>query len=322
MLGRVGDVLFCTDGFLERHGAQLGTLAPDLETILLTGEDRVADEAIARITIAFFSHDAWPERAATFMSVAAAAPNLEWLHTMSAGVDHPIFQMFVDRGVHITTSSGSSSEPIAATAIMYLLALTRDLPRMMRAQAAHEWTWQRWREVRGRPIAVLGMGPIGLEVARLAAEFGMEPTIVRRAVRGDEPWPTRTLAELHDVVAEHDAVVVALPLNDDTNGIIAADVIAAMKPGALFVNVGRGELVDQPALTAALAEGRLGGAGLDVTDPEPLAADDPLWDLPNVIITPHNSGSTDGTSRRAAEAFLDNLARWQDGRPLNNEIGT
>lgn len=317
----MSDVLFCTDVFLERHRARLAELAPDLQTVALTGHDPVGEDDLERITLAFFSHDAWPERSASFMSVAVGSPNLRWLHTMSAGVDHPVFQMFVDRGVRVTTSSGSSSQPIAATAIMYLLALARDLPRMMRAQASHDWAWERWRELRGRSIAVLGMGPIGVEVARLAAEFGMAPTFVRRAVRGDEAWPTRPLAELRAVVAEHDAVVVALPLNDDTAGIISSEIIAAMRPGALFVNVGRGELVDQSALTSALAEGRLGGAGLDVTDPEPLPADDPLWDLPNVIITPHNSGSTDGTSRRAAEAFLENLARWIDRRPLNNEVG-
>jgi len=317
----VSDVLFCTDVFLERYRGELAAIVPELDTVALTGDDQVPDADIERITIAFFSSDAWPERSASFMSVALRAPNLRWLHTMSAGVDHPVFQMYVDRGTRVTTSSGSSSQPIAATVMMYLLALTRDLPRLMRAQAGHDWAWARWNELRGRRIAVLGMGPIGLEVVRLATAFGMEPTIVRRAVVGDEPCPTRTLDELPAVVAEHDAVVVALPLADGTRGIVSAGVIEAIKPGALFVNVGRGELVDQSALTAALAAGRLGGAGLDVTDPEPLPPNDPLWDLPNVILTPHNSGSTDGTSRRAAEAFLANLARWRDGDPLGNEIG-
>jgi D-2-hydroxyacid dehydrogenase (NADP+) len=113
---------------------------------------------------------------------------------------------------------------------------------------------------------------------------------------------------------------VALPLTAETYRIVSAPVIAAMRPGTLFVNVGRGELVDQAALTAALQDGHLGGAGLDVTDPEPLPPDDPLWELPNVIITPHNSGSTDGTARRAVEAFLDNLRRWRDGGNLLNRV--
>ena len=115
-------------------------------------------------------------------------------------------------------------------------------------------------------------------------------------------------------------VVVALPLTPNTNGIITADVLDAIGPTGYFVNVGRGELVDQPALTAALLEGRLGGAGIDVTTPEPLPADDSLWAAPNVIITPHNSGSTDGTGGRADEAFLANLERWVAGADLANEV--
>ena len=122
------------------------------------------------------------------------------------------------------------------------------------------------------------------------------------------------------MVASVDVVVVALPLADETRGLISRDVIARMRPDALFVNVGRGELVDQEALTDALRSGRLGGAGLDVFSPEPLPADDPLWDLPNVIITPHNSGTTDGHLERTAMIFLDNLARFGRGDDLRNEV--
>ena len=115
--------------------------------------------------------------------------------------------------------------------------------------------------------------------------------------------------------------MVALPLVDETHGLISADVIANMRESALFVNVGRGELVDQPALTAALRDGHLGGAGLDVFTPEPLPADDPLWDLPNVIVTPHSSGTSDGTEHRAALVFLDNLERLTSGRHMVNLVG-
>jgi D-2-hydroxyacid dehydrogenase (NADP+) len=239
---------------------------------------------------------------------------------MSAGVDSPIFQMLKDLGVRLTNSSGSSSAPIARTVMMYLLALARDLPRMMRAQANAEWAWDRWSELEGKRVAVIGYGPIGEEVVRLTTAFGMQPVIIRRQVQGDETCPVRPLVELAAVMAEVDAVVLALPLNDDTRGIISADVIAAMQTHAFFINVGRGELVDQPALTEALASGKLGGAGLDVTDPEPLPADDPLWALPNVIITPHNSGSTDGTARRASERFLANLTPWVASGELLSEV--
>ena len=121
-------------------------------------------------------------------------------------------------------------------------------------------------------------------------------------------------------MSDADAVVVALPLTDTTRGIVSADVIAAMASHAMFVNVGRGELVDQVALTDALASGRLGGAGLDVFATEPLPADDPLWDLPNVIISPHNSGASNGSTQRVVEIFLDNLGRFVSGEPLRNEV--
>ena len=313
------DVLLCTDTFWKVNADRIREMAPEMESVLLTDEP-VADEDLARITMAFFSHDAWPERAAAFFGVATRAPNMAWLHTMSAGVDSPVFTAFLERGTKLTTSSGSSAAPIAGTALMYLLALARDLPRLMRAQAKGEWDWHRWTELQGRRVAVVGYGPIGQEVVRLATAFGMEPVIVRRAAKGDEPCEVRSLDDLTSVAAEVDAIVVALPLNDDTTGLIGSAVIGALPSHAFVVNVGRGELVDQEALTAALVAGELGGAGLDVTTPEPLPANDPLWTLPNVIITPHNSGSTDGTARRATECFFANLEAWVTGRPLINEV--
>lgn len=191
---------------------------------------------------------------------------------------------------------------------------------MMRAQAAREWSWARWAELAGRRIGVVGYGPIGREVVRLASAFGMEPIVVRRAEQGDEPCPVRPLADLLEVAADVDVLVVALPLTGETRGIVSRRLLDAMPSHALFVNVGRGELVDQAALTDALVTGTIAGAGLDVTDPEPLPADDPLWSAPNLIITPHNSGSTDGTGRRAADAFIANLQRWVAGEALHNEV--
>lgn len=317
----MGDVLFCTDMFFEASEDRLRAIAPDLEYVLLVEGEQVGATDIERITMTFFSHDAWPERAANFFGVAMQATNLRWFHTMSAGVDSPVFSTFTERGVRLTTSSGSSAAPIARTAVMYLLALSRDLPGMIRSQDRAEWNWHRWDELEGRSIAVVGWGPIGQEVARLAEAFGMAPTIVRRAALGDETYPVQPLSALRQVAIDHDVMVVALPLTTDTAGIVSDEVIEALGPDGLFINVGRGELVDQPALTAALMDGRLGGAGLDVTTPEPLPADDPLWAAPNLIITPHNSGSTDGTGRRAGEAFLANLELWVAGADLHNEVG-
>lgn len=314
------DVLFCTDRFWADHADRVRELAPDLDVVTLDGDERVAEDDLQRITLAFFSADAWPERAANFMTVALQSPRLRWLHTMSAGVDSPVFSMFLDRGARLTTSSGSSAEPIAGTAMMYLLALSRGLPRLLQAQHDHDWAWQRWDELAGRSIAIAGWGPIGREVARLASAFGMRPTIVRRRAVGDEPHPVRRLDDLAGVAADHDVLVVALPLTPETRGIVSTEVLDALGPRGLFVNVGRGELVDQIALTEALVDGRLGGAGIDVTDPEPLPEDDPLWEAPNLILTPHSSGSSDGTARRADEVFLDNLGRWVRSESLRNEV--
>ena len=316
----MSDVLFCTDDFAERHRERLAELAPDLGLVTLVRGREVDPADLERATIAFFSNDAWPERAAAWFGAATRAPNLRWLHTMSAGVDSPVFATFVERGVTLTNSSGSNAAPIARTVLMYLLALARDLRAMLRAQDDGEWAWFRWDELEGRSVAVAGWGPIGRECARLLDAIGMEVTIVRRRARGGEPHPVRRLDELVDVAAGHDALVVALPLTDDTAGIVSSEVLDALGADGLLVNVGRGELVDQAALVGALVDGRLAGAGLDVTTPEPLPADDPLWSAPNVIVTPHNSGSTDGTRRRSDEAFLENLARWVRGEELANVV--
>ena len=312
--------LFCTDTFFDAYRDRLAEITPDLDVIVLRPGEEVSAEDVERITIAFFSNDAWPERAGAFFKVALSAPGVEWFHSMSAGVDSPVFSTFLERGARLTTSSGASAPPIAGTVMMYLLALSRNLPGLLRSQAAHEWSPAPFRDLDGQRLVVVGYGPIGQEVVRLATAFRMDPVVVRRAARGDEPCAVRPLSELVDSVIDADAVVVALPLAPETRGIIGAEVIAAMASNAVFVNVGRGELVDQAALTDALASGRLAGAGLDVFDPEPLPSDNALWDLPNVIISPHNSGSSGGTTERVAEIFLDNLARFVGGEPLRNEV--
>jgi phosphoglycerate dehydrogenase-like enzyme len=312
--------LFCTDTFADAYADEIAAAAPDLEVIALRQGHEVPIDDIGRVTIAFFSNDAWPERAAPFFKVALEAANLEWFHSMSAGVDSPVFSMFLERGVRLTTSSGASASPIAGTVMLYLLALSRNLPGWLRSQSAREWAPAPFRDLEGQRLVVVGYGPIGAEVVRLATAFRMDPVVVRRSARGDEPCPVRPLTDLPAAVSDADAVVVALPLAPETRGVISADVVSSMPSHAVFVNVGRGELVDQAALTDALASGRLAGAGLDVFDPEPLPPDDALWELPNVIISPHNSGSSDATTNRVAAIFLDNLGRFVRGEPLRNEV--
>jgi D-2-hydroxyacid dehydrogenase (NADP+) len=314
------DVLFCTDTLWSQRCDELLAVAPGIDVVQLVGDGRIADDDLGRITVACFSADAWPDRAAAFLRVCLDAPNLRWLHTFSAGVDHPVFRSFVDRGVRLTTSSGASAVPIAHTVLMYLLALARALPAWGRAQAEHDWAPHRSLDLDGLTVGVVGMGPIGQEIARVTAAIGMRPIGMRRTVTGTEPCETWTLDRLHELAGVVDALVLAIPLTDDTRDLIDADVFTAMRPGALFVNVARGEVVDEPALIDALTSGHLGGAALDVFATEPLPPDNALWDLPNVIVTPHSSGTTDGAHRRATDMFVENLARYAAGTTLRNEV--
>jgi phosphoglycerate dehydrogenase-like enzyme len=169
-------------------------------------------------------------------------------------------------------------------------------------------------------IGIVGMGPIGVEVARLAGALGIRPIGLRRSVRGDEPCETWTLDRLPELAGLVDALVLAVPLADETRGLVDRTILRALRPGALLVNVARGEVVDEGALVDALADGHLGGAALDVFAVEPLPEDSPLWDLPNVIVTPHASGSTASSGDRAADIFVENLARYAAGEALRNEV--
>jgi phosphoglycerate dehydrogenase-like enzyme len=287
--------------------------------VTLVGDDPIAEPELARVDAAFLSADAYPARVAHLMGAAVRAPNLRWLHTSSAGIDHPVFGELRDRGVRITTSSGAAAAPIARTVMLYLLGLSRDIRGLLRDQAAHAWAPRLFEDLEGQTIGVVGMGPIARHVIRMAAALGMRPIGMRRAVVGDEPCETWSLDRLAELAAVADALVVALPLTDDTRGIVSPTVIAAMRPTAVFVNVGRGELVDEPALIDALSSGRLGGAGLDVFVTEPLPADSRFWDLPNVILTPHSSALTRASFEGAVDIFVANLARYTRGEPLHNE---
>lgn len=274
----------------------------------------------AAVELAFLSGDLYPDHMRDFVLALGAAPRLRWLHTFSAGVDHPWFQTLRARGVRLTTSSGAHAVPIAQTVLLYLLALSRGLPAWQDAQRRRAWERHEITDLQDLVLGVVGLGPIGLEVARLGIACGMRTIGARRTPRGDEPCETWPLARLDELCALADAIVLALPLTDDTRHLFDAARLARMKRGAWLVNVGRGALVDEPALVAALAEARLGGAGLDVFEIEPLPPESPLWSLPNVLVTPHASGDTPRNLVRASEIFVDNLGRFVRGEPLRNEV--
>jgi len=311
-------VLFCSDTFWDDRGDEIVAIDPTIEVVRLVGDEHIMPSDLERITIAFFSGDTWPDRAAQFLGACTRAPNLEWMQTFSAGTDHPIFGTIRSAGSILTNSSGSSAPSIAQTVMLYLLALSRDLPRLGRAQAARRWDPGASQDLHGLRLGIVGLGEIGSEVARLADAFGVEVVGLRRTVRGDEVCETWTNDRFDELLSRSDAIVVTAPLNSDTSGLFDEDAFATMRAGAWFVNVGRGEIVDEEAMVAALASGHLGGAGLDVFATEPLPADSPLWTFPNVIITPHSSGSTDRSSARSVDQFISNFRRWTNSEPLVN----
>jgi phosphoglycerate dehydrogenase-like enzyme len=243
----------------------------------------------------------------------------------NVGIDHPIYREMLERGVRLTTSAGSTAEPIAQTAIMGLLALARGLPRWLVAQRAHQWDPERKvppRDLRGQTAVIVGLGKIGAEIARLARVLGLKVIGVRRGARGpDDPVDEmHAPAALPELLGRCDWLVIACPLTDQTRGLIDAAMLARLPQGARIINIARGEIVAEAAMIAALRSGQLAGAYLDVFETEPLPPESPLWDLPNVLVTPHNSSASSGNEQRVLEIFLDNLARWQRGAALVNEV--
>lgn len=311
-------VLFCSDNFWDLRGDDIVAIDPTIEVVRLVGNEHVTPSDLERITIAYFSGDTWPDRASAFLGTCTRAPNLTWMQTFSAGTDHPVFSAIRDAGATLTNSSGSSAPSIAQTVMLYLLALSRDLPRMARAQVARRWEPISTQDLHGLRLGIVGLGEIGSEIARLADAFGMEVTGLRRTVRGDEICQTWTNDRFDELLGWSDAIVVSAPLTSDTAGLFDADAFAKMRAGSWFVNVGRGEIVDEDAMIAALASGHLGGAGLDVFATEPLPPESPLWTLPNVIITPHTSGTTDRSRVRSVDQFVENFRRFTNGEPLVN----
>lgn len=289
-------------------------------------EARLAAEDVARIELACFSVDVFREQARAFFAAASAAEGLRWLHLFNTGTDHPIFRRFLDRGVLLTNSPGANARPIAQSAIAGLLALARRLPDFAAAQQRREWLESESlpppADLGTQTLVLLGVGSIGREIARLARALGLHVIGVRRSPGGDaaaiDEWCTPD--RLAEVLPRADWLAIACPLTDRTRGLLDADALARLPEGARLLNVARGEIVDEAALARALAEGRLGGAYLDVFEVEPLPATSPLWSLPNVLVTPHASSISAGSAARQAEIFLANLERWARGRSLDNRV--
>ena len=256
-----------------------------------------------------------------------AATRLRWMHASGAGVERYDLAQIAARGVMLTNSSGVSAPNMAEHVLGMMIALTRRFPRLLRAQTQREWrdeaTHREVGELQGQTVLVVGIGEIGRAVAQRAAAFGMRVNGLRRRAGASPPAgfdQVFAIGDLHAALADADHVVVTLPNTPRSRGLFDAAAFAAMKPGAAIYNVGRGPVIDTAALIAALESGHLGGAGLDVTDPEPLPADSPLWDMENVLITAHTSGATPRYWERQADLIAENIRRIQRGDAPRNLV--
>lgn len=260
------------------------------------------------------------------------APNLQWLAMPSAGADGALRAGLVREGGQpiVTTANGVHTIPISEFVFSMMLMWARHWPVMFALQREHTWadrqTWLRLSggELDGSTLGVVGLGAIGRQVARLGRAFGMRIVAARRtATPGDfDPDVDKLVptSELPSLLSEADYLVLAVPSTPQTHHLIGADELRAMKSSAFLVNIARGSIVDEPALVSALRSGVIAGAGLDVTASEPLPPDSPLWALPNVILSPHISGSTSRYSRRFTDLFLHNLALYRSGQPMINVV--
>jgi phosphoglycerate dehydrogenase-like enzyme len=256
--------------------------------------------------------------------VLAAGPRIRWIQTYSAGVERCVAIPAVrERGILLTNMQRVAGPVMAEHVMAMLLAFARGLHLYVPERMAARWTSQlpepaRLLTLEGKTILVVGLGGIGTEVARRAHAFGMRVIATRASSREGPPFVDYVglPEELSALAGKADFVVNTTPLTSATRGLFDAKFFAAAKPGAYFINVGRGGSVVQPALVAALRSGHLAGAGLDVTDPEPLPADSPLWQMPNVIITPHVSAESDlGNDLRFLIA-AENLRRYVAGEKM------
>jgi phosphoglycerate dehydrogenase-like enzyme len=325
--------MLLSKGFAGAFGAKLAAAAESagLQPAILHLPDdpsaRLAAADCARIEIAYLTRDVRHSPLyASFSDAVTRAQHLKWVHFVSTGIDqHPFLPALARRGVRLTSSAGANGEPVGQTAICGLLMLARGFPHWIAAQRRHAWEPLRGRaqprDLRGQTMLVVGLGTIGATLARFCRTVGMHVIGVRRRPRRpqDPVDEMTTPAAMPELLPRCDWVALACPLTAETRHLLNERTLALLPTGARVINVSRGGVIDEPALIAALRSGRLAGAYLDVFEREPLPADSPLWDLPNVLITPHSASVSSGNDARAAEIFFDNLARWARGEPMVNE---
>ena len=305
----------------EALEALSGALAPAKVTYCLPygpGAKEKIREACKTCDVAIFNGD--------YDEAILDNPNIKWIHCCRAGVDKSAKKEIFDRGIILTSSSGRSAPALAEHALMFMLSLTYDIPMLYRAQQKHEWAVSREYSMKTgvfkKTLGIVGLGKTGTELARLAKVFDMQVLGYKRSrtrvENVDEVYAAAEGDRLTDMLARCDYVVLCIELNDSTYRMIGAEQLKAMKPSAYLVNMGRGQLVDEPALIEALRMGVIAGAGLDTFEQEPLEKESPLWDLPNVLITPHITPQLPDREERMLSYVYQNLKAYREGTPFVN----
>jgi phosphoglycerate dehydrogenase-like enzyme len=276
------------------------------------------DEALALAPTADIGWFDMVDKAA-MAEVIAAATRLKWLNSIYAGVDGMPLDQLRAQGTVVTNGAGINAITIAEYVVMAMLTVAKGYRDVVRAQDRHEWLMDSPGKVElyGSKALLLGYGAIGKLVEERLSAFNIDVSVVRRTPDPATLTPDQWRAQL----GEFDWVILAVPATAETNGMIGTDELAAMKSTATIINIARGEVIDQDALVAALTAKTIGAAFLDVTTPEPLPADHPLWALPNAHISMHLSGRAQMMMfQRSADRFIDNLARWERGEPLTPQV--
>ena len=257
-------------------------------------------------------------------NVVTRAPQLKWIQVTSAGVNRFLDAEMLESSVVLTNSSGMHATPISEFVLGLMLMFVKHAPSCFQAKQEKEWRRFPPSVLRLKTVGIVGLGSIGREVARLAKAFGMRVLATRRSTKqaGRTKYVDIMLPQnqLRQLLAESDFVVLALPLTHETAGFIGEEELRAMKPTAYLINIARGGVVDEEALIRALEENWIAGAGLDVFVTEPLPPDSKLWELPNVILSPHISGGLEDYAAQATELFLKNLSRYLNGEKLLNIV--
>ncbi|HEX3593403.1 MAG TPA: D-2-hydroxyacid dehydrogenase [Pseudonocardiaceae bacterium] len=295
-----------------RYAADHGGVKPDLDA---AGEARWRD-LLGQAEICF-DFDWWQPG-----ELLTNCPKLRWVQATSAGIGGFVRRFGLDTGdVVFTTAAGTHAIPLAEFALTGALYLVKGVPDLLDRQRRHNWERYTTHPLHGKRVTVVGLGQIGSHVATMFAGLGTHVTGVGRPGGSKPDLPGVTVidtAALDAVLPATDVLVLATPLTGDTHHLLDRRRLDLLPDGAILVNIARGPVVDQQALEAVLATDRLGGAALDVTDPEPLPAGSPLWDRADVLISPHSASTLASENEIIVDLFTDNLARWRDGRPLRN----